>query len=154
MNTLIRNIIIYLILAAVPIGYAFWHVQGYKGEIKTKTEDIDLKDKKIKEMDAEIDGIRQLVAGRDSEIKLLQEQLKDIKLAQETAEKIQASQTKMTEAEKLIDESVQGINRKYASIEKSDASERARKRDISRERVKGLWLSYCIAYPDNQRCKD
>ena len=141
------KIVIALTALCVPAGISWYVVQGYKGEIKQLKETVSGKDKAIEKKDLKIHN-------QEVEIKDLDGKLKDFAVIKETLEKIQKTKEATQLTEKLIDENIVSINSKYQTLPKTDANEQARKREITRERVKGMWLSYCIAYPQNLRCKD
>lgn len=141
------KIIIVLAALGIPAGYSWYLVQGYKGEIKQLKQSVSNKDESIKEKDITI-------SSHENEIKELKGKLGDLEQVNKTLGEIQKSREAAQATEKIIDANVATINQKYQTLPKSDANEQARKREISRERVKGLWLSYCIAHPENLRCKD
>ncbi len=154
MNTVLIKIAIAACLSLIPIGYSYWNIQSNKGVIQELRNTIASKDKKISDMDFELESKNNEIRSKNTEINILQNKISDFELSKKTNEAIDVSKQRLIETQKIIDDKVSIINKKYEGLQKTDANEQARKREITRERVKGLWLSYCIAYPDNERCKE
>lgn len=139
------KVLLYLALAAIPIGWGYYVANGKDGQITELKEQVS-------KQTGQIEGLKLDVKARDGDIATLKNQLQDQKIVKETEDKLRETQGKLTEAEKLIDQKVADINKKYDALPKNDVNAQARKRELSSERVKGLWLSYCLAYPKNVRC--
>ncbi len=68
---------------------------------------------------------------------------------QEEAKPIQTK----TLAEQYVENKLAQIEEKYAAKEKSAANEERKRTEISLERAKGLWLTYCLQAPQEAACK-
>jgi hypothetical protein len=60
---------------------------------------------------------------------------------------------KFEKIETQLDSTLQTIETKYSKLPKTDSNIKAKEQEVSLQRIKGLWLSYCIAKPQSERCK-
>jgi Tfp pilus assembly protein PilN len=58
-----------------------------------------------------------------------------------------------TQAQQIVEDKLKAIETKYAGMEQTKANEERKRVDISLERAKGLWLTYCIQQPQDKACK-
>lgn len=137
--------LLYVALAAVPIGAGFYVAKGHEGEIKVLKEDVGKKTKEIEDKKAKITNL-------EGDVKKLKSENADLKLINQTNDEIKEATGKVTAAEKLIDTKVADIEAKFKAMPQTDNNLRAKQAAVSMERSKGLWLSYCIANPKHARC--
>lgn len=119
--------------------------------------------------DARIDALGVTVTTLKSENKVLDDRNKEVLAALSkkadsddateevklVVKKVEEQQEKIrTDANKYVDTQLQKINAKYAALEKTKINEERRSIEISLERARGLWKSYCIQEPAADACKE
>lgn len=58
-----------------------------------------------------------------------------------------------TTAEKYVADKLTEIDKKYDDKEKTPVNEERKRTEISLERAKGLWLTFCLQAPEEKACK-
>lgn len=106
---------------------------GKVGELKTMTDKYDAAKLELsKKVSSEV---------ATEEVKV---EVKKAEVKQEKAK---------TEAAVIVEKKLEAIEAKYAKLEQSKANEDRKRVEISLERAKGLWLTYCIQEPQDKACK-
>lgn len=62
-------------------------------------------------------------------------------------------ETKSTEIEKRVSKQIAEINDKFKAMADTEENRLAKELEVSTERMKGLWASFCIAKPEHVNCK-
>lgn len=83
-------------------------------------------------------------ASSDGVTEVAKVEVKQAEVKQEAA-KAQAAQ--------IVENKLKAIETKYAGLEQTQANEERKRVEISLERAKGLWLTYCIQQPQDKACK-
>ena len=55
--------------------------------------------------------------------------------------------------DRIVEDKVSAIKNKYAAMEDTEANQQAKDREVSSERIKGLWATFCLANADHANCK-
>ena len=58
-----------------------------------------------------------------------------------------------TKANLYVEKKLADIEKKYAAMEQTTANQERKSTEISLERAKGLWLTFCLQAPQEQACK-
>lgn len=58
-----------------------------------------------------------------------------------------------TQANLYVEKKLADIEKKYAQMEQSAANQERKRVEISLERAKGLWLTFCLQEPEEKACK-
>ena len=58
-----------------------------------------------------------------------------------------------TQANLYVEKKLADIEKKYAALEQNGANQERKRTEISLERAKGLWLTFCLQEPQEQACK-
>lgn len=122
----------------------------------------------IKAKDAFIDGLKDKVINLKSDKKVLEEKNKELKtdiknkvISDDTTEEVkvevkavEVKQEKVkTQAAKQVEKKLEEINQKYEKLEQSQVNQERKAIEISLERAKGLWVTYCNQAPTEEACK-
>lgn len=146
-GTIQVTILIAIAVIALSAVGSFFYVQSFKGEIKQLTEDKG-------KLTTEVENQKVTIGGLETEKEKLKGEIKDFKLLQKVDELNKEDKQKAKAAEKIIDDSIAAINKKYDALPKTDVNAQAKMREQARERMRGAWLVYCIDHASNARCKD
>ena len=76
----------------------------------------------------------------------------DQQVIAELNDKLSATSDKFDEVGKTIDGRIAAINSKYSKLDQTDNNRIAKQQEISSERIRGLWATYCIAKPQHEKC--
>lgn len=71
----------------------------------------------------------------------------DVKAVEVKQEKVK------TQAAKQVEKKLEEINQKYEKLEQSQINHERKAVEISLERAKGLWVTYCNQAPTEEACK-
>jgi isoleucyl-tRNA synthetase len=90
----------------------------------------------------------------------LEDQLKKAQASKQVDEIIRTENEKTTivykdrfdMVDKKVNEKVRAIQEKYAQLEQNTTNIEARDREVSAERIGGLWNSFCVNNPSHARC--
>ena len=75
-------------------------------------------------------------------------------LAKEDLKKTETKHEKAkSQANQYVEKKLADIEKKYAAMEQSATNLERKRTEISLERAKGLWLSFCLQAPQEQACK-
>ena len=58
-----------------------------------------------------------------------------------------------SQANLYVENKLAAIEKKYAAMEQTAANQERKRTEISLERAKGLWLTFCLQEPQQQACK-
>lgn len=118
--------------------------------------------------DKRIEAQAEVIKSKDQQIEQKSEELKQAKAegvqkgkSDDMTETVKAEVKKeeakpvaqKTLAQQYVDNKLDAINDKYAKLEQSAANEERKRAEISLERAKGLWLTYCLQEPQVAACK-
>lgn len=132
-------------LAGVALGAAL--VWGNFQYINAKNERITALGEKVFVLDAE----KALLE------KALDNKLKSEVVTEKVVEAVKKEETKQEKAKSqaavYVNTKLAEIEKKYATKEPSPTNEQRKNVEISLERAKGLWLTYCLQEPEEEPCK-
>ncbi len=115
---------------------------------------LDAKNDKITALNKNIVTI---TAERDALEKVIKDKLKSDKVTEKVVEVVQQKETKQEKAKSqaatYVNNKLAEIEKKYAAKEPTPANEQRKNVEISLERAKGLWLTYCLQEPTEDPCK-
>ncbi len=126
-----------------------------KEAIDLKNQTIEQKNETIKQKDNKITDLK---ATNDQKSDVILKQ----NLANEAGEKKQEALQegldqvagKQTAIQKRVQEKIKEIDRKYETLEKNPVNDRLKRDELSLERLKGIWRTYCIEDPKAAECAD
>lgn len=145
------------VLALVCVGAVYTTVKVFQAKndkiviqqqtITAKDQVIEAKDTTIKQKDDDLKQVRQesvqtaKSADKTEEVKAV--------VKQEEAKPTVAK----TAANQYVETKLAAINKKYEALPQDSANAQRKATEISLERAKGLWLTYCLQEPQNAACK-
>lgn len=121
---------------------------------------LDAKNQRISDQKTLIETRDNQIKEKDDEIKQLKEDAKKKAQSDEVTETVKAGvkqaeekpiQAK-TKAQQYVEGKLDAINKKYAALPPSAANDQRKATEISLERAKGLWLTYCLQEPKVVAC--
>jgi predicted phage tail protein len=137
----------FLLICIVAVWGVFQMFQAKNEKIENLTTQYNTKAGELKTMTEKYDAAKlELSKKKDSDqatedVKVI---VKEVVVKQEQAK---------TQANEYVENKLAAIEAKYKDLEKSAANEERKRVEISLERAKGLWLSYCLQEPQNKACK-
>lgn len=130
-----------LALLCLALAHQVYQIIDAKNErLKTQAEEITRLQSDNKKLRDEI----QTKAKSDAVTDAVKAEIK-----KEEAVPVQAK----TLAEQYVENKLASIEKKYAAKEQNAANEERKRAEISLERAKGLWLTYCLQAPQTVACK-
>lgn len=136
-----KALVMVLVALALTGGYIFFDAFSDRGkEISRLNTAVTEKDREIVNLGDKLKKAEDLNNGK--------EKIADNK--KEVQEKVDAG---VSDAKKYVDKRMKEIDTKYEKLPKTDENKEARRIEISLDRVRGLWLIYCIQVPQDLQCK-
>lgn len=146
MFTITNKVKEYLIKGAFVLLCAGAVWQNFK-ILEAKNDRIDIQEGTIAQLVADNEELKKEIVNKsksDVVTQLVKEEVKKEEVKQEKAK---------TQANLYVEEKLAAIEKKYAELEKSATNEERMRTEISLERAKGLWLTFCLQEPEQQACK-
>lgn len=115
--------------------------------ISAKNDRIKAHEETIVQLTKEKEDLKkEMIKKGESEAvtELVKEDLKKTEVKHEKAK---------SQANQYVEKKLTEIEKKYSAMEQSAANAERKRTEISLERAKGLWLSYCLQAPEEQACK-
>ncbi|BAW19059.1 hypothetical protein [Ralstonia phage RP31] len=130
------------------------------GAVYANFKIIDAKNKRIDEQIATIQQKDDQIKDKDGQIKQLKKDAVDKVKSDGVTESVKtvtkAAEAKPVEAKTKAQQYVEGklgaINKKYDALPHTTANDQRKATEISLERAKGLWLTYCLQEPQVTAC--
>lgn len=136
-----------LVAACVGAVWANFKILDAKNQrISDQKTLIEARDKQIEEKDTEIKQLKE-EAEKKAKSDLITDAVKE-GLKQAETKPIQAK----TKAQQYVEGRLEAINQKYSAMPPSAANDQRKATEISLERAKGLWLTYCLQEPQVAAC--
>lgn len=142
-----------------------WLVKGVIGlacigAVYANVQILKAKDQRIQDQQAVIAQKNETIKNKDGEIdRLKQEALKKVASDKQTeAVKAEVKQeeakpvAQKTLAQQYVDNKLDAINKKYSALPQDSQNAQRKATEISLERAKGLWLTYCLQEPKVAAC--
>ena len=139
----IKGYLIKGVLAVVCAGAVWQNIQI----ITAKNDRIATQEQTISKLTQDKEDLKNDIVNRSkSEVVTEQakEDLKQVEVKQEKAK---------TQANQYVDKKLADIESKYAVLEQNTTNAERKRVEISLERAKGLWLTYCLQEPREHACK-
>jgi membrane-associated HD superfamily phosphohydrolase len=133
-NTIISVI---LVLSLAGVTYFIWSYNRAVNQVKVDKIEVLKKAAVVQEK-----TIDTLVLSKEKTLEK-QEVLADV---------IQKNLGEQTKVQVQIRNKIQAIDKKYIELEKNSINTNLRVKEISLERARGLWASYCIELPNAPEC--
>lgn len=119
---------------------------GYK-LIETKNSRIDTLQTEVKTVKTERDALQDVI------VKKVESDDKTEVVVAETKKDETKHEIAKTKAAVYVDTKLKEIEAKYADQEQTEANRQRKAMEISLERAKGMWLTYCLQEPTEKACK-
>lgn len=148
MNNLFKRISGYLagvIIVALVLMTAYGYQKLYTSQLKItdlKAEVVDITAKRDALKTANDSLAKELAAAKVTKAVIVDTKDKEVKIDKAA-----------TEASKIVNKRLAEIEAKYAGMEKNDQTSKMKAVEISLERAKGIWLTYCLQEPAEKACK-
>lgn len=132
-----------MVAAIAAAGFIAWYYYEQNAKTQSSLNDTNVK-----------------LGNLNTQLEQLQKNFDQLKASTDASRQVQAEVTEKTvvvkqktsEIQKIVDERVEDIRQKYSELADTVENRTAREADISRERVSGLWETFCIAQPSHARC--
>lgn len=143
LSTKVQGYLIKGLLALACAGLVWANFQM----LQAKDDRIKLLDEKVAALAADNEQLKtDLVNKGKSEVTT--EQVKvEVKVEEGKVAKAK------TQANLYVEKKLAEIEKKYSEMEKTAANEERKRTEISLERAKGVWLSFCLQEPEVPACK-
>lgn len=137
-----------LVIASCVVAYVFYH--NYQNSQKT----LDETKTTLSRIDSELTTVK----GQYNNLKQQFDLLKASNdITDNTRTNIQDEKTTYTGTlsaiERQVEDKVSAIKKRYATMEQTELNQAAKEREISSERIKGLWATFCLTNADHSNCK-
>jgi len=139
--------LIFLMISASLIGWQWYE--------KTQAES------KFTKIESELSVLKNNHDVLKNQYDVLAKQIDQKKQSDEITEGIQVDAAKdsqnakntLQEINRLVEERVRAIRKKYEALEASDTNRKAKEREVSEARITGLWETYCAGTVNQPSCK-
>lgn len=120
---------------------------GYFG-YKYFTTEVKLEQNKVTTLTEKNDGLKTDIIKKDSSDAVTAEVKQEVK-------KEETAVTKAKTAAKIsVEQKMKEITAKYEAMEKTAENEKRKQTEISLERARGLFLTFCLQEPEEKLCTD
>jgi predicted phage tail protein len=144
-------------LALVCVGALYATVKVFQ----VKNEKIEIQQQTITAKDQVIEAKDDTIKQKDDTIKQVREETVKAASSADATEAVKADVKQAeakptvakTAANQYVESKLAAINKKYDALPQDAANEQRKATEISLERAKGLWLTYCLQEPTNAACK-
>lgn len=148
MKSLIDKFKDYALYAAIVALAALAGYNHYNLNV-AKTSITSLKDSVVT-ITAERDTLRTANASLAKELKAATATKDIVNDTKNTEVKVDKA---ATEASKIVSKRLAEIESKYSNMVKNEQNTKLKATEISLERAKGIWLTYCLQEPEEKACK-
>lgn len=148
MNTLFKRISGYLagvVIVALMLmtAYGFQKLSTFQSKItKLKADVVEITASRDALKTANDSLTKELAAAKVTKAVIVDTKDKEVKIDKAA-----------TEASKIVNKRLAEIETKYTGMEKNDQTSKMKAAEISLERAKGIWLTYCLQEPSEKACK-
>lgn len=133
-----------MVAAIAAAGFIAWYYYEQNKTIQSSLNETSIKLGSVNEQLEQLQkNFDQLKASTDA----------SRQVTQAVAEKTVVVRQKTSDIQKIVDERVEDIRDKYSQLADTVENRTAQQADISRERINGLWETFCIAQPTHERCR-
>lgn len=115
--------------------------------LEIKNQKLEKQEQKITKLEGEKKDLKQEIATKEQSQVITDTVTTTVRQAEVKVEKTK------TEANLYVDKKLAEINTKYSQMEATPINQERQRTEISLERAKGLWLTYCLQEPAEQACK-
>lgn len=115
---------------------------------------IDAKNERISALNADVERVTTEKKALEEVIaKKIESDGVTVKAKEDVVKKEVVIEKAKTVAEQYVSEKLQEIDKKYDDKEKTPVNDERKRVEISLERAKGLWLTFCLQEPEEKACK-
>lgn len=136
----------YLIKGAVALTCVGVLWQNYQ-TIVDKNELIEVHEKTIEQLNKDKEELKKEMLKKGKSEAATEQVKSDLKQTEVKHEKTKS------QANQYVEKKLAAIEKKYADMEQNAANAERKRIEISLERAKGLWLTYCLQVPEDHACK-
>ena len=137
-SIIIKAISVVLIALVLALGYKLY--QSQKQEISGLNETVEQLKKDKEDLKKELSKKTQSDEVTES-------------IKEEVKEEVKQVEIKKSQAHILVEKKLNDIQAKYATLEQTEENKLRMETEISLERAKGLWLSFCLHEPEANPCE-
>lgn len=112
-----------------------------------KNERIKSQEEKIVKLNQDNEKLKTELAKKAKSETVTETAKQEVKQAEVKVDKAK------TQANLYVEKKLADIEKKYAAMEQTAANQERKRTEISLERAKGLWLTFCLQEPLEQACK-
>jgi chromosome segregation ATPase len=139
--------VVVVLLALALVWANFEMLQAKNARITDLNNQITSKTKEYDTLNGKYEALKVEMSKKVTSDTATEEVKADVKKAEVKQEAAK------TQANQYVEDKLKAIDSKYAALEQSKANEERKRVEISLERAKGLWLTYCLQQPQDKSCK-
>lgn len=148
MNTLFKRILgciagVVIVALMLMTAYGFQKLSAFQSKITSlKADVVEITASRDALKTANDSLTKELAAAKVTKAVIVDTKDKEVKIDKAA-----------TEASKIVNKRLAEIETKYTGMEKNDQTSKMKAAEISLERAKGIWLTYCLQEPLEKACK-
>lgn len=138
-----KDVVIKLLFIALCVGGVWTLYQMHQA-----------KNAKIELLNKEVSETKTKLADAEKNLKIQED---TAKITEDVTAKVVKEEVKVikveTEASKYVTDKLAAIEKKYKDLEQTPANIERKNIEISVERMRGIWFTYCLQEPEDKACK-
>ncbi len=131
-----------ILLALGLLAWYFWN------DYQSKIEELNKANVKISDQASQISSLNLTVGKLEKSNKI------DDKIVTQTQQQVTEVKKTTENITQVHVQRVKEIEKKYDALPKTEPNLEAKAQEISQERVKSLWETFCIGVPEDKKCAE